>query len=131
MQCPRCGNPRIHYWPWLGQMWNCRACGYRGALVVEDLSEKMRVLLNRIPKGKVTTYGILARKLGTSPRAVGAMLRCNDPAKAPCYKVVKSDGSPGSYSGRGGTKGKLRLLGKDDINLEKEKIDLKKYLCKF
>lgn len=126
MQCPRCGNPRIHYWPWLGQMWNCRACGYRGALVVEDLSVKMRQLLRRIPKGKVTTYGALAKKIGVSPRAIGMMLKHNDPRAAPCYKVVKADGSLGGYNGPGGIKAKAKLLAKDGIKVERGRIDMRR-----
>jgi len=124
MQCPRCGNPRIHYWPWLGQMWNCRACGYRGALVVEDVDAKMRQLLRRIPKGKVTTYGILAKKIGTSPRAVGIMLMHNDPHAAPCYKVIKADGNLGGYSGPGGIREKARLLAKDGVKVERGHVDI-------
>jgi len=105
-------------------MWNCRACGYRGALVVEDVSVKMRQLLRRIPKGKVTTYGALAKKLGTSPRAVGMMLMHNDPHAAPCYKVVRADGTLGGYSGPGGLKMKARLLAKDCIKVERGRVNI-------
>jgi methylated-DNA-[protein]-cysteine S-methyltransferase len=112
-------------------MWNCRACGYRGALVVEDLSIKMRQLLRRIPKGKVTTYGALAKKLGTSPRAVGMMLKHNDPRAAPCYKVVRADGSLGGYSGPGGLTTKIRSLRADHIEVKSSRIDLARTLYKF
>jgi methylated-DNA-[protein]-cysteine S-methyltransferase len=107
-------------------MWNCRACGYRGALVVEDLSVKMRQLLRRIPKGKVTTYGALAKKIGVSPRAIGMMLKHNDPRAAPCYKVVKADGSLGGYNGPGGIKAKAKLLAKDGIKVERGRIDMRR-----
>jgi O-6-methylguanine DNA methyltransferase len=75
----------------------------------------LQTLLCQIPKGKVTTYGALALKLGTSPRAVGAMLAKNDPKKAPCYKVVMSDGRLGGYSGPGGVARKAQLLKQDGI----------------
>ena len=91
----------------------------------------MRKFLNQIPRGKVTTYGILARKVGTSPRAMGAMLSCNNASKAPCYKVVKSDGSLGGYSGGNGIKRKVELLRKDGIRIAGGRIDLSKHLHKF
>jgi methylated-DNA-[protein]-cysteine S-methyltransferase len=31
----------------------------------------------------------------------------------PCHRVIKSDGSPGGFSGPGGLKTKLRLLKKE------------------
>jgi len=34
--CPRCGSKNLNYTPWLGEIYVCRACGYKGALVVED-----------------------------------------------------------------------------------------------
>ncbi len=37
--CPKCGSPKI-YWasglPQLWSIWECKECGYRGALVIED-----------------------------------------------------------------------------------------------
>ncbi len=34
--CPRCGSKHLNYLPWLGEIYECRECGYRGALVIED-----------------------------------------------------------------------------------------------
>jgi len=45
--CPKCGSINI-FWasglPQLWSIWECRDCGYRGALVLEDskLAEKLR-----------------------------------------------------------------------------------------
>jgi O-6-methylguanine DNA methyltransferase len=91
-------------------------------LVVEDVDAKMRQLLRRIPKGKVTTYGVLAKKLGTSPRAVGIMLKHNDPRVAPCYKVVRADGTLGGYSGPGGVKEKIRMLKRDGVVIREGRV---------
>lgn len=88
-------------------------------------------MLKQIPKGKVTTYKILAEKLGLHQRAAAGMLRTNDATKAPCYKVIASDGKLGGYSAQGGVKKKIMLLRKDGINVEKGKIDLEKYLYRF
>jgi len=50
--------------------------------------------LKTIPKGRVVTYGIVARHCHVpSARNVGWILKQNtDPDKIPCYKVVRSDG---------------------------------------
>lgn len=60
--------------------------------------------LKKIPPGKVVTYGELAKKLGTSARAVGNACRKNPiPVVIPCHRVVSSSGI-GGYAGdsRGG-----------------------------
>jgi len=90
----------------------------------------LRKLLNRIPKGKITTYGSLARRMGTSPRAVGRMLHYNDSGKAPCYKVIMSDGKVGGYNG--GVRKKIALLKRDGIEVKNNKIvEPKEKIFKF
>ena len=82
----------------------------------------------KIPKGKVTTYGAIARRLKTSPRAVGQALKHNrEPNKYPCYKVVCSDGCVGNYSAPGGTDEKIRRLKKDGVEIRNSKVDLEKF----
>jgi predicted RNA-binding Zn-ribbon protein involved in translation (DUF1610 family) len=45
--CPKCGSTDV-FWasglPQLWSVWECRSCGYRGALILEDgkLAEKLR-----------------------------------------------------------------------------------------
>ena len=49
-------------------------------------------LVKLIPKGKVTTYGIIAAALGRphSAKIVGYALHDNkDPQNVPCYRVVQ------------------------------------------
>ena len=98
-------------------------------------SEILLKLLTKIPKGKVVTYGEIARAAGTSPRAAGQILRHNDhPEIYPCYKVIKNSGDLGGYGGciKGAKVGrKVLLLKKDGIKIENGKIDLKKHLYKF
>jgi len=97
--------------------------------------ERILKLLLKIPKGKVTTYGELAKKTKTSPRAVGQVMRNNKhPKKYPCYKVIMSDGSVGGYCGKLSGKHvrrKVSMLKKDGIKIENNKIDLKKYMHRF
>jgi DNA-directed RNA polymerase subunit M len=45
--CPKCGSTNVFYasgLPQLWSLWDCRNCGYRGALILEDgdLAEKLR-----------------------------------------------------------------------------------------
>lgn len=84
---------------------------------------KALLLLSKIPKGKVTTYKILAKLLNTSPRAIGRIIANNpDPINCPCYKVVGSDGKLVGYSGKGGLKSKTKLLEKDGIKIVDGKV---------
>jgi len=84
-----------------------------------------------IPKGKVTTYGEIAKALKTSPRAVGRALGKNPcPIKIPCHRVVKSDGSLGGYSG--GVQKKKRLLEKEGIKIKGNRlVDFIRYFFKL
>lgn len=82
--------------------------------------EILAILLQLVPPGAVTTYGSLARVLGTSPRAVGSMLRSNrSPITVPCHRVVRSDGDVGGYTmdSRGSREFKLRLLELEGVRL--------------
>ncbi len=57
------------------------------------------LLMKSIPRGKVTTYGELARALGTSPRAAGTYASKNPfPLIIPCHRVIRSDMKIGGYS---------------------------------
>ena len=62
----------------------------------------MYAAVREVPRGKVTTYGRLARVLGCgSSRAVGQSLRRNPFApRTPCHRVVCADGSLGGYTGQ-------------------------------
>lgn len=96
-------------------------------------NEKVYEKLKKVPRGKVVTYGSLARSVGSKAyRAVGSAMRNNkDPVGISCYKVVCSSGFVGDYSGVGGMKKKIKLLQKDGIEVKNNKIDLKRYLFRF
>ena len=57
--------------------------------------------LLEVPRGYVTTYGLLARRIGCrSAQAVGGALRANPYApEVPCHRVVSSDLSIGGFCG--------------------------------
>ena len=89
-----------------------------------SFNEKVWALTAKIPKGKVTTYKIIAEKLGTKAyRAVGAALAKNPYApKVPCHRVVCSDGRVGGYNGSMDNKEKTRLLKKEGVKINNGKI---------
>lgn len=63
-----------------------------------------------IPWGALVTYGDLAKRLGTSPRAVGSALRRNPwPLFVPCHRVVGKRGL-GGYMGAEGVELKRALV---------------------
>lgn len=55
--------------------------------------------LREIPAGETVTYGHLARKLGSHPRAIGSANGSNRIAIViPCHRVIASDGSLCGYA---------------------------------
>jgi methylated-DNA-[protein]-cysteine S-methyltransferase len=110
-----------------------------------NFQDKVLNLCKKIPKGRVTTYKQIGRKLGGKGqiyRAVGKALhdnKCGAWGRAggdscrrqqttiPCHRVVSSDGSIGGYSK--GVKKKIALLKKEGVEVKKGKIvDFKKKL---
>ena len=88
--------------------------------------EILSVLLQLVPPGAVTTYGSLARVLGTSPRALGGMLRRNrSPIVVPCHRVVESSGGVGGYTigGRESREFKLRLLKLEGVEVRGGRVE--------
>ena len=76
--------------------------------------------LKNIKKGTVKTYKevAIAIKNPKSARAVANACAKNPYApKIPCHRVIRSDGSLGGYSGRGGIKQKLRLLRYEKVSI--------------
>ena len=102
-----------------------------------SFEDQVWYLMKKIPKGKVTTYKILAEQLGTKAyRAVGNACRKNPYApKVPCHRVVQSNGSIGGFNGH--TSGpsitkKVHLLQKEGIPIKKGKIvNFQRFLYKF
>lgn len=80
-------------------------------------NEDVYDLLLKIPVGKVSTYGDIARALGnpSASRTIGRILGKNpNPIKVPCHRVVMSDGKLGGY--RHGIAKKRELLEKEGIS---------------
>jgi|SRR3989344_7642178 len=92
--------------------------------------DKVYELCSKVPKGKVTTYKAIAEAMGTKAyRAVGRALNKNPYApKVPCHRVISSDGSLGGFAT--GIKNKVKLLKKEGIKMENNKIS-KKFIIKI
>lgn len=89
--------------------------------------EKVYELLRTVPKGKVVTYGQLAKMAGSSgaARAVGMCMRINpDAPNTPCHRVVAFDGSLHGYSGGDGIPTKKKMLLEEGVIFKGDNVDL-------
>ena len=87
------------------------------------LSTKVYRKLLQVPKGKVTSYGDLAKavELENGQRVIGMIMKKNPfPVIVPCHRVVKSDGKIGGYSY--GARVKSYMLLKEGIKIRDGKI---------
>ena len=96
-----------------------------------DLYLEAFKLAAQIPKGKVSTYGAIARYLGdvSASRAVGQMMSADRerPFPVPCHRVIYSDGRTGWYTGMGrGADQKREMLRSEGVDLSNDRVkDLK------
>lgn len=104
---------------------------------LKDFQKRVLTLLTRIPKGKVTTYGEIARALGDVhlSRAVGNAVRDNPFApEVPCHRVIRSNGEIGGFGGELSGKNidqKIRLLKEEGVYVDGTRsVDLQKYLVR-
>src|ERR687898_1837049 len=80
-------------------------------------NEDVYELLRKIPAGKVSTYGDLAKALGnpSASRAIGRILGENpNPIQVPCHRVVMANGRVGGYAY--GTAKKRQLLENEGVS---------------
>lgn len=98
-----------------------------------NLDQKIYKKLLEVPKGKITTYGELAKAVGlkNGQRAVGKIMNKNPyPVIIPCHRVVKSDGKIGGYAY--GQEIKSDMLTKEGIIIKNGKIlDLENKIYRF
>ena len=78
---------------------------------MSDFETKVHTVVRNIPKGKTLSYKDVAKKAGfpNAYRAVGSLMARNYDPTIPCHRVIKSDGSLGSYN-RGGVSVKYKRL---------------------
>ncbi|MBI4116227.1 MGMT family protein [Candidatus Pacearchaeota archaeon] len=100
-----------------------------------NFAERCYEILRKVPKGKVTTYKAVAKKLGTKAyRAVGRAMNKNphsffNGGNVACHRVIGSDGSLVGFAH--GLKKKGEMLKSEGIEIKNGKVDLEKYEFKF
>jgi len=88
--------------------------------------DRVYKIVATIPKGKVATYGQIARLAGNpiAARAVGMCMKKNPFApRVPCHRIVGSNGALVGFSGRKGISTKKSMLLKEGVRFIKDKVD--------
>jgi methylated-DNA-protein-cysteine methyltransferase-like protein len=93
-------------------------------------AELVYSIVAQIPKGRVTTYGNIAKAIGLkTPRQVGWLLHRNeDPKNVPCHRVVFADGSVSGNYAFGGAHAQRKWLESEGVTFRGERVDLKQCL---
>lgn len=88
-------------------------------------------VVKKIPKGKVASYGQVARIAGNPKwaRIVGYALHANpDPENIPCYRVVTKDGSLSTAFVFGGIQMQRHLLSSDGVGFDQDgNVDMPRF----
>jgi len=89
-------------------------------------------IVGNIPKGKVSTYGRIAKMAGiNSARPVGNWLHNHGQSITivPCHRVVNAQGKLAkNFGAKGGIKTQARRLKKEGVKVKSFRVDLRKYL---
>jgi len=95
---------------------------------VSEFEKTVCRTMKEIPKGKVASYGMLAKRIHSGPRAVGTGVARNPwPLFVPCHRVVPASLEIGNYSVGGalsdyGCEVKRDLLEREGVSIEGDKI---------
>ena len=103
-----------------------------GLIIKMNFNEKIYKKLKKVPKGKITTYKLLAESINSKAyRAVGRAMNKNPYAPiVPCHRVVNSQGHLHGFAR--GLKKKKEMLEKEGVKVKNDKIvDFKERLYKF
>ncbi len=99
-----------------------------GSVGISEFQGRVYEVLKRIPRGRVTNYGLIAKAIKSGPRAVGNAVGSNPwPLFVPCHRVVPSDMTVGNYSmisspGHENSLVKKALLDREGVRFQGEKI---------
>lgn len=92
-----------------------------------EFADKVFEVVRQIPRGKVSTYGQVARLIGAprSARYVGYALRANpapgiDPDSIPCHRVVFKDGRMATGFAFGGEEVQRKMLADEGVGFDDE-----------
>ncbi|MCI9628171.1 MAG: MGMT family protein [Eggerthellaceae bacterium] len=100
-----------------------------------EFADKVFAAVCRIPRGKVATYGQIAKLIGAprSARYVGYALRANpspglDPNDIPCHRVVFKDGAMATGFAFGGPDVQKKMLEGEGVSFIGDKVDMESCL---
>ncbi len=113
-----------------------------------SFQQRVYAAARTIPRGRVTTYKLLADHIGCrSARAVGQALKRNpypyfatdsrrrvNAPRVPCHRVIAFDGTPGGFQGRRGGAAlarKLRLLAAEGVRFRGGRLADPRRLFRF
>jgi len=94
-------------------------------------NQKVWGIVKKIPKGRVSTYGDIARKLGNPKlsRQVGWALHANTSSTIPCHRVVNREGRLAPNFAFDGWREQRRRLLAEGVGFKNEMhVDLSKSL---
>ena len=100
--------------------------------MMKNFNEKCYTVLRKVPAGRVTTYGEIARALGCSAfRAVGQAMNKNPYApEVPCHRVVASGGKIGGFAS--GCEHKIEILKGEGVEgIDGKVVDFEKKFFRF
>jgi methylated-DNA-[protein]-cysteine S-methyltransferase len=87
----------------------------------KSFAERCYEQLRKVPRGAVTTYGAVAKSIGSRAyRAVGTAMKNNPHKDVACHRVVSSGGSVGGYNG--GVAMKIKRLKEEGVDVRGGKI---------
>ena len=98
----------------------------------DSFFQRVYAIVRSVPAGKVTTYGAIAKALGTpDARRVGHALHANpDSSHTPCHRVVNKNGELAPGYAFGGPNEQLRKLQFEGVAFTKDgRVDLTQSLC--
>jgi len=111
---------------------------FKGRDVIEPFSlnpelatayqEKVYEILRKIPRARVTSYGMIAAAINSGPRAVGTAVASNPWSLfVPCHRVVPSGLTVGNYGMSGsldleGSLMKRKLLRREGVPFRQDRI---------
>lgn len=98
--------------------------------MAESMYDRIYQAVMKIPEGTVATYGQIAAMAGNggAARVVGNALHKNPaPGVIPCHRVVNASGRLAPGFAFGGTDEQRRLLEAEGVEVDGDRVDLKKY----
>ena len=95
---------------------------------VSSFQKQVYAVLTKVPRGKVTEYGLIAKTIRSHPRAVGTAVASNPwPLFVPCHRVVPRNLAIGNYSMNGhpsleGSRVKRELLEREGVPFKSGRV---------